>query len=166
MACAGLVAAVLVLLTGCEEQQAARLGGLPVAAVSSASLPPLPLTKGGAQGLRRERGTVQASPSATAEASPGVTPEASLEPGPAPGAEEEPAAPTPVVEPPRPKPSPRRSPEPPPRAPQTAQPPQQQPEPAPAAPGATMGICDAAEHFGQWAPGSEQERLCRSVYGG
>jgi hypothetical protein len=29
-----------------------------------------------------------------------------------------------------------------------------------------MGVCETAEHYGQWAPGSEQDRICRSVYGG
>ncbi|MFC5888729.1 hypothetical protein [Kitasatospora aburaviensis] len=29
-----------------------------------------------------------------------------------------------------------------------------------------LGMCDAAERLGQWAPGSQQAKLCRGVYGG
>ncbi|MFE2174781.1 hypothetical protein ACFXAM_17135, partial [Kitasatospora sp. NPDC059462] len=38
--------------------------------------------------------------------------------------------------------------------------------PAGAAAGAAADtICDQAERFGRWAAGSEQARLCRSIYG-
>ncbi|MCU7820876.1 hypothetical protein KSNIM_04200, partial [Kitasatospora sp. DSM 101779] len=30
----------------------------------------------------------------------------------------------------------------------------------------TIKVCEEAERQGQWAPGSEQARTCRSLYGG
>ncbi|MBB4927092.1 hypothetical protein FHR34_006085 [Kitasatospora kifunensis] len=28
------------------------------------------------------------------------------------------------------------------------------------------GVCGLAQTYGQWPPGSEQEQICRGVYGG
>ncbi|MEU8349149.1 hypothetical protein [Streptomyces sp. NPDC048845] len=68
------------------------------------------------------------------------------------------AAPPPASRPPRPAPAPERQPESP------ARPAPEQPRnPGPARRGGS--VCDMGERYGRWAEGSEQERICRGVYG-
>jgi hypothetical protein len=128
---AGVAAALVAVLTGCEQQAAGTAAqltapGSPAASPAAAT----PVAGYRVSGERHQRLPEDAATPQDRLVHPEAAPSRprAARPAPTPG-------PPPRVAPP----SPRAD--------------------------ATMGLCDAAEYYGQWPPGSEQERLCRSVYG-
>ncbi|MFE9423742.1 hypothetical protein ACFYNO_12370 [Kitasatospora sp. NPDC006697] len=166
-ALAGLALAAGLALTGCAEQLPPA--GPMVSLVSpSPSLSPGAPTPGAPGRAAVQQGTAPLPPpsGAVPEHGSAEVEAAEVPAGPS-AAAGSPAGPV--------RPSARPHPAPPPRQPAPAAPvpgqpaaPQQvprRPSPAPG-PAEGSGMCALAEQYGQLTPGSEQERLCRGVYGG
>ncbi|MFD0568245.1 hypothetical protein ACFQ0T_01790 [Kitasatospora gansuensis] len=79
------------------------------------------------------------------------------------------SSPPPPSETPSTSPTPRQSRSPKPAKPSRAPRPSAAPaSPPPSSPDllSSLQVCAEAERLGQWAPGSEEARVCRSLYGG
>ncbi|TWF73864.1 hypothetical protein [Kitasatospora viridis] len=147
-----LLALAALGLSGCAAQLPPA-GPLVHLASPSPSLTPAPPPPTPPSRVVLQEGTGVLTPSVPPADQAGGAPDS-----PEPGATTRPA---------RPRPAPTGAQRP---APSPAPPPPGRPAQPPGQPGAPQadgtGMCALAEKYGQWPPGSEQERLCRGVYGG